>query len=85
MQDWSGLLLVACLVFVAIIIFTITSINSEKKLIKSGVLPPPNETTDADIVKLASSGYKVWAIKRYRQLHKVSLKEAKSKIEAMQS
>ena len=85
MQDWSGLILVAVIGLVFVVFFSITSSGSEKKLMDSGVLPPADKTTDADIQRLVASGHKVWAIKRYRQLHGVSLKEAKDKVEAMQS
>ena len=68
---------------IAWLVAVVSSSFKERKLIESGVLPAPENTTDVDISRLAQSGYKIWAIKRYRQLHKVSLKEAKQKIEAL--
>ena len=58
-------------------------------LIKSKVSKPPQQYIshdshdDEDVEVLAQSGHKIAAVNAYRQLHKVSLKQAKSAVEAM--
>jgi ribosomal protein L7/L12 len=58
-------------------------------LIKSRVKKPTQQYMshdshdDEDIEVLAQSGHKIAAVNAYRQLHKVSLKEAKVAVEAM--
>ncbi len=44
---------------------------------------PPKGTTDEDIRKLAQQGKKIKAIKWYRAMHGVGLKEAKDAVEEM--
>lgn len=84
MNSWSGLVIVAAIGLLAWIASVLSASANEKKLIQSGILPDSDNTTDSDIKRLALSGHKVWAIKRYRELHKASLKEAKQRVEAMQ-
>jgi large subunit ribosomal protein L7/L12 len=43
----------------------------------------PEDITDADIMRLAQQGQKIQAIKWYRGLHGVGLKEAKEAVERM--
>ena len=80
MGTWSGLIVVAAIFFALIVGSIISSSYKEKKLIQQGVLPEADKTTDDDILRLVSEGHTIWAIKRYRQLHNVSLKEAKQKL-----
>ncbi|RLP53783.1 MAG: hypothetical protein D6160_14435 [Ketobacter sp.] len=84
MQNWYGIIGAAFIGLIVWVVASSTADRREKKLIESGVLPAPEDTTDADISNLVKSGHKVWAIKRYRQKYGVSLREAKDKIEAMQ-
>ena len=83
MQPWNGLLIVLVIFASCWLIASLTASFQEKRLVKSGMLPPVEQTTDADIVRIAKSGYKVWAIKRYRQIHQVSLKDAKHQVESL--
>ena len=83
MNNLYGLVAVIAIGVVIWIVSVLTASFKEKSLIKSGILPDVANTTDSDIKKLAQSGHKIWAIKRYREIHNVSLKEAKKKIEAM--
>lgn len=82
-QSWIGLLIVISVVLLCIIISILTSTIRENRLQKAGILPTVNNTTDDDIKRLANSPYRIWAIKRYRQVHNVSLKEAKRKIDSL--
>ena len=47
-------------------------------------LPPPGESTMDDVQRLLSEGHKIAAIKVYREVHGVGLKEAKEAVEALQ-
>ncbi len=80
MATWNGLMLVAGIALLLIVGSIIASSYREKKLIKLGILPEIEKTTDEDIHRLINEGYPVWAIKRYRQIHNVSLKEAKESL-----
>jgi len=83
MDNWSGLLLVVAIGLVVWFLASASSSLKERQLVRDGILPPLDKTTDDDIAQLVKAGHKVWAIKRYRQLHNVSLKDAKTKIEAL--
>ena len=83
MSNWYGLIAVIVIGLVVWVASVLSASIKEKKLIRSGILPEVANTTDSDIQKLIRSGHKIWAIKRYREIHNVSLKEAKQKIEAM--
>ena len=43
----------------------------------------PDNATDEDVRRLAENGQKIQAVKWYRALHGVGLKEAKDAVEAM--
>jgi ribosomal protein L7/L12 len=51
---------------------------------EQGLWPRPGQTaTDQDVERLAKSGNKILAIKLYRQIHRVGLKEAKDAVEKL--
>ncbi|WP_369600500.1 hypothetical protein AAIA72_11680 [Hahella sp. SMD15-11] len=81
-QNGTGLLVVASVLLGIWILSVLTASVRERQLEKRGILPPLRQTTDEDIIRLAKSGYRVWAIRRYRQLHGVSLKEARDAVDA---
>ena len=65
------------IVIVAVVIFS---------MVKGGASVsdnPPEGTTDDDIRNLAQQGQKIRAIKWYRALHNVGLKEAKDAVDKM--
>lgn len=80
MDNWVGLVTILIIAVLAAIVLIISSSYKEKKLIKEGILPEPEKTTDEDIERLIKDGYLVWALKRYRQKYNVSLKEAKKRL-----
>lgn len=55
-----------------------------EELRRSGVYPPEGQETDADVDRLIELGHKIEAIKVYRALHDVGLKEAKEAVERRQ-
>ena len=54
-----------------------------KKLRKSGVLPPAGKATMADVERLIQSDQLILAIRCYREIHRVGLAEAKKAVEAL--
>jgi hypothetical protein len=55
-----------------------------ESLRRTGVYPRPGEETEADIDRLIMKGHKIEAIKVFRALHDVDLKEAKEAVEKRQ-
>lgn len=55
-----------------------------ENLRRTGVYPRPGEETEADIDRLIMKGHKIEAIKVFRALHDVDLKEAKEAVEKRQ-
>jgi len=55
----------------------------DKKLRKSGVLPPAGEATMADVERLIESSQLILAIRCYREIHRVGLAEAKKAVEEL--
>lgn len=51
---------------------------------RTGVYPRPGEETEADVDRLIMKGHKIEAIKVFRALHDVDLKEAKEAVEKRQ-
>jgi ribosomal protein L7/L12 len=51
---------------------------------KSGTYPPPGTETNQDVLRLAQAGEKIAAIRCYRAIHRVGLKEAKDAMEEME-
>lgn len=45
--------------------------------------PPPGEGTEADVERLVLSGRRIDAIKLYREIHGVGLKEAKEAVDKL--
>ncbi len=75
-----GVLVIA---FIFALLFLIDRFNRAKKrrLQESGMLPPDGQGTDADVERLLLRGEKISAIKLYREIHGVDLKEAKEAVE----
>jgi ribosomal protein L7/L12 len=69
--------------FIFALLFLIDRFNRAKKrrLQESGMLPPDGQGTDADVERLLLRGEKLSAIKLYRDIHGVGLKEAKEAVE----
>jgi ribosomal protein L7/L12 len=55
-----------------------------ENLRRTGVYPRAGEETEADIDRLIMKGYKIEAIKVFRALHDVDLKDAKEAVEQRQ-
>jgi ribosomal protein L7/L12 len=58
--------------------------NKVERLRRTGVYPRAGEETEADVDRLILKGHKIEAIKVFRALHGVDLKEAKDAVEQRQ-
>ena len=74
--SFLGLIVVVFVVGIVITLLVVLAKNSY-----TPPPPPPADLNDAQIYDLARSGNKIQAIKWYRQLHGVGLKEAKDAVE----
>jgi ribosomal protein L7/L12 len=79
-------LLAKVLIIVAIaiaILLLIDALNKGKvnRLRQSGIYPRPGEETDADVERLVRMKRKIEAIKIYRTIHDVGLKDAKEAVD----
>jgi ribosomal protein L7/L12 len=59
--------------------------RKKEALSRSGLLPEPGHGTDDDVRRLIEAREVVEAIKLYRDIHGVGLKEAKEAVERMRS
>jgi len=50
-----------------------------------GLYPPAGQATDADVRRLLQGGEKIMAIRCYREIHQVGLKEAKDAVELLEA
>ena len=53
------------------------------RLRRRDTLPPRGQGSQADVERLVSAGRKIEAIKLYREIHKVGLKEAKEAVDKL--
>jgi ribosomal protein L7/L12 len=58
--------------------------NRVRQLREDGMYPPQGEEADADVDRLLQHGHKIEAIKVYRTVHRVGLKDAKDAVEERQ-
>ena len=78
-------LLLAILVFCALGLALVQrSQNRVRQLRDVGMYPQQGEEADADVDRLLQHGHKIAAIKVYRVVHRVGLKEAKDAVEQRQ-
>ncbi|HPR63376.1 MAG TPA: ribosomal protein L7/L12 [Thermoanaerobaculia bacterium] len=75
--------IVAVIVFL-VVISILKSGGDTKKLKERGMYPDAENATMEDIRHLMREGYKIQAIKLYREMYHVGLKEAKEKVEEIQ-
>lgn len=53
------------------------------RLRESGIYPQKGKATISDVVRLREAGLNNWAIRCYREINNVSLKEAKSAVSGL--
>ena len=80
--------LIALLAIVVVVVFFARSyvIGASRKhaeLRARGIYPEDGHETDEDVLRLVQAGEKIMAIRCYRVLHKVGLKEAKDAVERL--
>ena len=74
------LYIVIVIIFILLIAFIIEQ-NKINKLRKIGLYPKKGTGTLNDVEKLVNEGYMIEAIKLYREIKNVGLKEAKDEVE----
>lgn len=79
----KALLIIVSLVSALIIIGRILAERKVAALRASGLYPKKGEETEADVVRLIERGEPVFAMRCYRSLHNVSLREARIRIVAL--
>jgi ribosomal protein L7/L12 len=57
--------------------------SPRQRLRNAGLYPPAGQGTQADVERLLRGGRKIEAIKLFREIHGVGLKEAKEGVEAL--
>jgi len=81
MNIGTPLLLASCgLIILTVIVF----LASSRKVVNArnqGIYPEEGDETDEDVLRLLKVGEKILAIRCYREIHKVGLKEAKEAVE----
>jgi ribosomal protein L7/L12 len=55
-----------------------------KNLRDAGIYPEAGKEKEEDVLRLLKSGDKIMAIKCYREIHKIGLKEAKDAVELLE-
>jgi hypothetical protein len=75
---WIGLGLVAL-----ILINALVRLNHDARLRRAGLLPPRGRATMSDVERLLQSGHRILAIRCYREVHGVGLKDAKAAVDKM--
>jgi ribosomal protein L7/L12 len=82
----NSLFVLVVLFGLVLAIFLIGGLITKRKiktLRAKGIYPPGGMEKQEDVLRLLKCGEKVMAIRCYRNVHKVSLKEAKEKVELL--
>jgi ribosomal protein L7/L12 len=71
-------------VFIAVFIGQLASEKKAAVLRARGIYPARGQEKDEDVLKLLRAGEKIMAIRCYRSLHRVGLREAKDAVESLE-
>ena len=83
-MNFTAILVFVSLVIVLIVIASLVSRLQTGRLRSRGLLPEAGQTpTVEDVKRLIAAGETIQAIKMYREIHGVGLKEAKDAVEKM--
>jgi ribosomal protein L7/L12 len=82
-----SVVLVAVVVVVVIVLFGSGAATRKKveALRARGIYPEEGAASEADVLRLLKCGEKIMAIRCYREIHKVGLKEAKEAVEQLET
>jgi ribosomal protein L7/L12 len=78
------LLIAASALIIVTVILSLISSKRVDRLRSHGIYPQPGAASDEDVLRLLRLGHKIDAIKCYREVHGVGLKEAKEAVEKME-
>ncbi|MFG6441933.1 hypothetical protein [Roseateles sp. LKC17W] len=79
----DGLLILAAGLLLGVVLAQAYASLRVHQLRKQGVYPQSGQASDADVMRLLKSGYKVEAIRCHREIHQTSLKAAKQAVESL--
>jgi len=83
-MNFTVILVFVLLFFALLAIVSLVSSQQTKRLRSLGLLPEPGQiATVEDVKRLIAAGQKIQAIKMYREIYGVGLKEAKDAVEQM--
>lgn len=89
MSTSSSISTVLVAVLAIVVIVLVASGAAARKKVASlrthGVYPKAGAASEADVLRLLKSGEKIMAIRCYREIHKVGLKEAKEAVELLET
>ncbi|MFG6490179.1 hypothetical protein ACG04R_26140 [Roseateles sp. BYS78W] len=79
----NGLLIVATGLVLGVVLAQAYASLRIHQLRKQGIYPQQGQASDADVMRLLKSGYKVEAIRCHRDVHQTSLRAAKQAVESL--
>ncbi len=83
MESMGPITIGIVVVAVVVVVLAIISRRGEGGGNSRVPVPRANQATEEDVRKIAMAGQKIQAIKLYREMHHVGLKEAKEAVERM--
>lgn len=84
MNSWTNLLVLAGMIVAVVLVGNFFAERKVSSLRARGIYPEKGKEREADVSRLLSAGEKIMAIRCYRALHKVGLKEAKEAVELLE-
>ncbi len=77
------LVITVAIIVVALFILDASNKSQRRRARESGLYPPTGKGTDADVERLIRHRRKMMAIKLYREIHSVDLKQAKEAVDEL--
>jgi ribosomal protein L7/L12 len=72
-------------IVVFLVVADVASRMRERRARESGLYPPPGSGSQADVERLIAAGETMLAVKLYREIHHVGLKDAKEAVDNIRS
>ena len=83
MEEYMSLIYITTAVLIVLLLGSLKTKNEIQKLKRQGLYPDNREGTLDDVKRLVEQGYKVAAIRLYREIKKVGLKEANLEVDKL--
>jgi ribosomal protein L7/L12 len=72
-------------IVVFLVVADLASRLKERRARESGLYPPPGSGSHADVERLVAAGETMLAVKLYREIHHVGMKDAKDAVDGIRS